>query len=105
MRRLLRRVLPRTLAARTALFLLLALMAVQAAGLTIHAFDRVELQRVAEARETAFRSFSLWRNLVTAPPERRPTILAEADLPSTLMATLDNRPTATDLPPVPPPAS
>ncbi|PZQ09211.1 MAG: two-component sensor histidine kinase, partial [Ancylobacter novellus] len=37
--------LPRSLAARTAIFLLLALMLVQAAGLLIHALDRVDLQR------------------------------------------------------------
>ncbi|MBX9749224.1 MAG: HAMP domain-containing protein [Roseococcus sp.] len=64
-------------------------MVVQAVGLTIHAFDRVELQRAAEARETALRVLSLWRALVTAPPERRANILAEADLPSTLGATYD----------------
>jgi signal transduction histidine kinase len=80
---------PGSLAGRTALVLILGLMVVQAVGLTIHAFDRVELQRAAEARETALRSFALWRALVTAPPERRPAILADADLPATLIATYD----------------
>jgi signal transduction histidine kinase len=80
---------PGSLAGRTALVLILGLMVVQAVGLTIHAFDRVELQRAAEARETAVRVFGLWRALVTAPPERRAAILAEADLPSTLGATYD----------------
>ncbi len=84
-----RRLWPCSLAGRTALVLILGLMVVQAVGLTIHAFDRVELQRAAEARETALRVFSLWRALVTAPPERRAAILAEAELPSTLGATYD----------------
>jgi len=97
-----RRLWPASLAGRTALVLILGLMVVQAVGLTIHAFDRVELQRAAEARETAFRSFSLWRALVTAPPERRPAILAEAELPATLTATLDAMSTLPpDLPVVP----
>lgn len=98
-----RRLWPGSLAGRTALVLILGLMAVQALGLTIHAFDRVELQRAAEAREISMRSFNLWRALVLAPPERRPAILAEADLPSTLTASLDAASTLSpDLPPVPP---
>jgi signal transduction histidine kinase len=84
-----KRLWPGSLAGRTALVLILGLMVVQAVGLTIHAFDRVELQRAAEARETALRVFSLWRALVTAPPERRAAILAEAELPATLGATYD----------------
>lgn len=84
---------PGSLAGRTALVLILGLMVVQAVGLTIHAFDRVELQRAAEARETALRILSLWRALVTAPPERRAAILAEAELPATLVATYDGHST------------
>ena len=98
-----KRLWPGSLAGRTALVLILGLMVVQAVGLTIHAFDRVELQRAAEARETALRSFALWRALVTAPPERRPAILAEADLPPKLQASYD--PVSTlppGLPPLPP---
>jgi signal transduction histidine kinase len=89
---LLRRILPRTLAARTALFLLLALMAVQAAGLTIHALDRVDLQRAAAEREVSVRVFALWRALVVASPERRVSILSELDLPSGLEASVEDQP-------------
>ena len=49
-----RRLLPRSLAGRTALALILGLMLVQGAGLTIHALDRVDLQRLAQARERLF---------------------------------------------------
>ena len=62
---------PRSLAGRTALLLLIGLIIVQAAGLTIHALDRVELQSFIQSREIAGRGFALWRNLVVMPPERR----------------------------------
>jgi hypothetical protein len=82
--------------------LILALMAVQAAGLTIHALDRVELQRAAASREAAVRSFSLWRGLVLAAPERRASLLADAELPASVSATLDDAPAARPgMPPVP----
>nr|WP_314070080.1 ATP-binding protein [uncultured Roseococcus sp.] len=97
-----RRFWPASLGGRTALVLLLGLMAVQALGLTIHAFDRVELQRASEARENAVRSFNLWRALIISPPERRATIIAEADLPSTLIASYDAQATTPrDLRPIP----
>lgn len=103
MRRFLARLWPGTLGGRTALVLILGLMAVQALGLTIHAFDRLELQRAAEARELSFRSFALWRNLVQTPPERRAQALAEADLPANLAAQYDAQPSvAPGAPPLPP---
>jgi signal transduction histidine kinase len=92
MKALLRRVLPATLAARTALFLLLALMAVQAAGLTIHALDRVDLQRAATEREMSARTFALWRAMSVTAPDRRSSILAELELPPGLEAAVDDQP-------------
>ncbi len=95
---------PRTLGGRTALVLVLGLMAVQALGLTIHAFDRIELQRAAEARYISNRTLALWRALSASPPDRRAMLLADADLPANVTATLDPRPLAREgLPPVPPP--
>lgn len=64
-------------------------MLVQAAGLTIHALDRVDLQRIAQAREVSARAFGIWRTMVLAPPDRRRPLLEEADLPPGLSATLD----------------
>lgn len=81
---------PRSLAARTAFVLLLGLTLVQAAGLTIHAFDRVELQRFAQAREISARAFAVWRSMVLAPPDRRMALLADIELPAGLTATLDD---------------
>ncbi len=95
---------PQSLAGRTALVLLLALTAVQAAGLTIHALDRVDLQRFAQAREISARAISAWRTVILAPADRRVQMLAELELPQGLSATLDDEPVARlDQPPIPPP--
>ncbi len=95
---------PGSLAGRTALVLLLGLTLVQAAGLTIHALDRVDLQRFAQAREISARAFGLWNTVALAPPERRRQMLADVELPPGLTATLDDDalvPAGT--PPPPPP--
>ncbi|MCX8134334.1 MAG: ATP-binding protein [Roseococcus sp.] len=100
---MLARLWPSSLAGRTAFVLILGLMAVQGLGLTIHAFDRLELQRAAEARDLSFRAAALWRALVTQPPERRAAVLAEAELPSNLLASVDREPwVRPEMPPVPP---
>ena len=78
-------------------------MVVQAAGLTIHALDRVDLQRFAQAREVSARAFGVWRTMLLAPPERRRPILDEVDLPAGLTATLDREPAARDARSPPPP--
>lgn len=95
---------PRSLAGRTALVLLLGLTLVQMAGLTIHALDRVDLQRFAMAREIGARAFGLWRTVVLAPPERRAQLLADVELPPGLRASLDAEALVpAGLPPPPPP--
>ena len=92
---------PRSLAARTALLLLVGLFMVQGAGLTIHALDRVELQSFIQTREMMGRGFLLWRNLVALPSERRATALADVELPAGLTATYDILPAVRpDMPPV-----
>jgi signal transduction histidine kinase len=79
-------------------------MAVQAAGLTIHALDRVDLQRAATEREVSARIFGLWRALVVALPERRASILSELDLPTGLDAAIDDQPVVrVGMLPAPPP--
>ena len=74
--------LPASLGGRTAFWLILALMLVQAAGLTIHALDRVDLQRFIQAREIAGRAFGAWRPAVLAPADRRAQLLAARALPA-----------------------
>lgn len=84
--------LPASLGGRTAFWLILALMLVQAAGLTIHALDRVDLQRFIHAREIAGRAFGAWRTAILAPPDRREQMLADLDLPEGLTVELGRQP-------------
>lgn len=68
---------PRSLAARTAWVLLIGLAFVQAAGLTIHAFDRMDLQRLEQARNLSVRVMSTYRTVVMTAPEQRGLVLKE----------------------------
>ena len=58
------RLWPRSLAARTAFVLLVGLILVQGAGLAIHAMDRIDVQRLAQARNLAVRVVGLYRTVV-----------------------------------------
>jgi signal transduction histidine kinase len=99
-----RRLLPGSLAGRTALVLLLGLIVVQVAGLTIHALDRVDLQRFQQAREVSQRSFQLWRTLLMTPPDRRAATVADLDPPPGVRIGYDDEPAARPgYPPPPPP--
>ena len=71
---------PNSLAQRTLLTLLLGLVVVQGAGLTIHAFDRLKLQRFAELRDLGMRSMSIYRTVVATSPGERAAALREMDL-------------------------
>ena len=100
-----RRWWPGSLAGRTALVLLLALTLAQGAGLLIHALDRVDLHRFALSREISARAFGLWRAVLTTPPERRAVVLADAELPPGLSASLNDDPSVEPgMPPPPVPA-
>jgi signal transduction histidine kinase len=88
------RLWPRSIAGRTFLVLLLGLFAVQVIALTIHAIDRVELQRAAQAREATGRAAALWRAVVMSPPERRDQVARGFDLPEGMAASVDAVPLA-----------
>jgi signal transduction histidine kinase len=75
----LRRAYPRSLAGRTALVLLLGLAAVQGLGLVVHAWDRVELQRLADGRDLGGRVIAALRVIGAAPPEGWATAAASLD--------------------------
>ena len=70
---------PRSLAGRTALAMVAVLVIVQAAGLTIHAMDRVELQRLADGRDLGTRTVALYRAIVAQPGEAWPAIVHDAE--------------------------
>lgn len=97
------RIWPRSLAMRTAVVLLLGLAVVQAAGLTIHAFDRLELLRLAQAREVASRVMSVYRNLVNVDADQRAAALADMRRLPGVEVVLSNSTAVSDLPPTPQP--
>ena len=93
---------PRSLAARTAAVVLIGLIIVQVAGLTIHAFDRMDVQRLAQARNVAVRVMSLYRTMVLTAPDDRARVLTEMPHGPGLSAELSDAPPVTDLPEMPP---
>ncbi len=68
---------PRSLAARTAVVLLAGLALVQTAGLVIHGMDRVDLQRLVEARAVAERVVGVYRTIAATDPGHREAVAAE----------------------------
>jgi signal transduction histidine kinase len=72
------RLWPRSLAARTAVVLLVGLVVVQGAGLTIHALDRIDVQHIAQARDVAVRVVGVYRAVMMSPPDQRGYVLKEA---------------------------
>lgn len=90
---------PRGLAARTALVLVAVLTLVQVAGLTIHAFDRIGLQRLAQTRDIGVRLMGLYRSVALTPPEQREAVVHELDLRDGSTARLEANPPTDDLPP------
>jgi len=91
------RLWPRSLAARTALVLLVGLVIVQAAGLAIHALDRIDLQRLAQARDVALRVVGAYRIVMTTPPDRRQEVLSQLRRPPGLTAELTSDPPIAEL--------
>ena len=72
---------PRSLAARTAVVLLLGLALVQIAGLAIHALDRMDLQREAELRDLGLRVAGAYRAVAMTPPPQREGAARELSQP------------------------
>ncbi len=97
------RLWPGSLASRTAVVLLLGLMAVQIAGLTIHAFDRIEVQRFSQVRDVAIRMAGMYRAIVLASPAQRDAVLAEFNRGLDIGAEVTSLPPVLDLPEAPDP--
>ena len=92
------RLLPRSLAGRTATVLLLGLIIVQGLGLTIHALDRLDVQRLGQARDLATRVVALYRTIALTDEPRRAQVLAELHRGRDLTATLSPLPPTVDMP-------
>jgi signal transduction histidine kinase len=97
------RLWPGSLAARTALVLLLGLALVQVAGLTIHALDRMDVQRLGQARDLAVRVVGLYRTMALTDAPHRASVLAELHRGSELAPVLSDSPPDVDLPEMPVP--
>jgi signal transduction histidine kinase len=97
------RLLPGSLAARTALVLLIGLALVQAGGLTIHALDRMDIQRLAQMRDLAVRIMVTYRNVTLASPDQRDEVLREMNRAPGLVTSIGSAPAPSDLPETPPP--
>jgi len=96
------RLWPRSLATRTAVVLLVGLAFVQAAGLTIHAFDRMDVQRLAQARNLTVRVMALYRTVVMTTPDDRELVLREMRRSPGLTAELSKTAPLDPLPEAPP---
>jgi hypothetical protein len=96
------RLWPRSLAARTAFVLLVGLIIVQAAGLAIHAMDRIDLQRLSQARSLSFRIVGLYRTVELTAPADRAAVLEELQHGAGLIAQLSAAPPVSNLPEMPP---
>jgi signal transduction histidine kinase len=92
---------PRSLAARTACVLLVGLAVVQMAGLTIHALDRLDVQRLGQARDLAIRVAGVYRTMALTDPARRPAVMADLHRGPDLVAALSPSPPQVDLPEMP----
>ncbi len=83
---------PTSLGARTLLTLLLGLALVQAAGLTIHAYDRIGLQHQADLRDIGSHAMGIYRSVVATSVSERPAALQELPLPPGTTASLTDGP-------------
>jgi len=93
------KLIPSSLATRTALTMLGALMLVQAIGLTVHALDRVELQRLAQTRDIGVRAMGLYRSVVLTPSEQRVQVLQNLEHSDGTEVAISNAPPNDALPP------
>ena len=93
---------PRSLAARTALVLVVSLTAIQVGGLTLNAFDRIGLQRLAQTRDIGVRVMSLYRSVALTPPDQREAVVRDLELRDGSVATLEAVPPSERLKPTPP---
>ncbi|MGE0221687.1 MAG: ATP-binding protein [Acetobacteraceae bacterium] len=94
---------PRSLAARTAVLLLFGLAAVQIAGLVIHGLDRLDVQRMAQARDMTERVVGIYRAVALTHPDQREELLSDIRRPGLTAELSRGPPPYGNLPEMPPP--
>ena len=92
---------PRSLAGRTLLVLWIGLAIVQGGGLLIHALDRVQLQRLSQARDLGQTVVGAYATVVGAPREQWPAVVGELDLGPDIRASLGTESPRNARPPAP----
>ncbi len=97
------RLWPRSLAARTATVVLVGLALVQIAGLAIHTLDRMDVQRLAQARNLGWRIIPVYRLIASTDPSQRPAVVAEQHFPPAFAVHLSDTQPETLLPEIPRP--
>jgi signal transduction histidine kinase len=95
------RLWPRSLAARTATVVLVGLALVQVAGLAIHTLDRMDVQRLAQARNLGWRIIPIYRLIATTEPSQRQAVLAQQRFPPNFTVHLTDGQPETLLPEIP----
>ena len=96
------RLWPGSLAARTALVLLAGLGVVQAAGLAIHALDRISIDRLEVEREAGMRIANIYRSIAETDRNERDVEAARLKLPAGFRVSLTPGPEIGDYGMVPP---
>ncbi len=92
---------PRSLAARTALVMVVGLGVVQITGLLLHALDRLELLKMAQEHEVARRVMATYRDVALSRPERRQAAVEEANHGPDMIVSLRQAHPSLNLPPLP----
>ena len=81
--------------------MLAGLALVQIAGLTIHTLDRIDIQRIAQARDLGLRIIPIYRQVAAAEPSQRPSVLTQLHVPPMIEVQLSDSPPITTLPELP----
>jgi signal transduction histidine kinase len=84
--------LPRSLAGRTIVLLLVGFMLIQLLGLGVHTVTQVKIARIEQQREIATQDVIIYRHIAAAPPEQRANIVASEPIPAGDVISLDNAP-------------
>lgn len=73
--------LPRSLASRTILFLLVGFALIQMLGLLVHTFNQIKLQRLVAEQEFATRAAIIYRHIALSVPADRAIVAAREPVP------------------------
>jgi signal transduction histidine kinase len=86
--------LPKSLAGRTILILLVGFALIQGLGLVIHTLNQIKLGQIEQEREIATQDVIIYRHIAAAAPADRARLIAHEAVPSGDVITLDSTPPA-----------